>query len=117
MAATFQQFGSPGFPIFRSDDDGHTWKQQSNVPNTSEAAGVWLQPFLYELPRAFAGLPKGAVLWSGNSLGNFSSTSIELYASTDHGMTWQFLSTVAEGGAPIPENGYTPVWEPSCYSS
>lgn len=112
LLATFQQFGSPGFPIFRSDDDGHTWKQQSNVPNTSEAAGVWLQPFLYELPRAFAGLPKGAVLCAGNSLGNFSSTSIELYASTDHGMTWQFLSTVAEGGAPIPENGYTPVWEP-----
>jgi hypothetical protein len=112
LLATFQQFGSPGFPIFRSDDDGRTWHQQSNVPDTSEAAGVWLQPFLYELPRAFAGLPKGAVLCAGNSLGNFSSTSIELYASTDHGMTWQFLSTVAAGGAPVPENGYTPVWEP-----
>lgn len=110
--ATFQQFGSPGFPIFRSDDDGHAWYQQGNVPNTGEAAGVWLQPFLYELPRPFAGLPKGAVLCAGNSLGNFSSTSIELYASTDRGLTWQFLSTVAEGGAPIPENGYTPVWEP-----
>jgi hypothetical protein len=34
------------------------------------------------------------------------------YASTDRGLTWQFLSTAAEGGAPIPENGYTPVWEP-----
>lgn len=31
---------------------------------------------------------------------------------TDQGMTWQFLSTVAEGGAPIPQNGNTPVWEP-----
>lgn len=112
LLATFQQFGSPGFPIFRSDDDGHTWYQQSHVPETGEAAGVWLQPFLYELPRSFAGLPKGAVLCAGNSLGNFSSTSIELYASTDHGMTWQFLSTVAEGGAPVPENGNTPVWEP-----
>jgi hypothetical protein len=112
LLATFQRFGSPGFPIFRSDDDGRTWYQQSNVPDASQAAGVWLQPFLYELPRAFAGLPKGAVLCAGNSLGNFSSTSIELYASIDHGVTWQFLSTVAEGGAPVPENGYTPVWEP-----
>ncbi len=82
------------------------------MPNTGEAAGVWLQPFLYELPRAFAGLPKGALLCAGNSLDNFSTTKIVLYASTDHGLTWQFLSTVAEGGAPIPENGYTPVWEP-----
>jgi len=112
LLATFQQFGRPGFPIFRSDDGGRTWHQQGNVPNTGEAAGVWLQPFLYELPRAFAGLPKGAVLCAGNSLDHFSGTSIVLYASTDHGLTWQFLSTVAKGGAPVPENGHTPVWEP-----
>ncbi|HEX6525627.1 MAG TPA: sialidase family protein [Streptosporangiaceae bacterium] len=112
LLATFQQFGRAGFPIFRSDDDGRTWQQQSNVPATSEAAGVWLQPFLYELPRAFPGLPKGALLCAGNSLGDFSSTKIVLYASTDRGLTWQFLSTVAEGGPPVPENGFTPVWEP-----
>ena len=126
LLATFQQFGAPGFPIFRSDDDGHTWYRHSNVPSTGDAAGVWLQPFLYELPRAFAGLPKGAVLCAGNSLGNFSSTKIELYASLDGGTTWNFLSTVAQGGPPIPENGNTPVWEPflllhrdrlSCYYS
>jgi hypothetical protein len=112
LLATFQQFGfaTSGFPIFRSDDDGHTWYRQSNVP--SDATGLWLQPFLYELPRAFAGLPKGAVLCAGNWLGNFSSTEIQLYASIDGGVTWDFLSTVAEGGPPIPENGNTPVWEP-----
>jgi hypothetical protein len=110
--ATYQQFGSPGFPIFRSDDDGRTWQQVSNVPASGEAAGVWLQPFLYELPRAFAGLPKGALLCAGNSLDHFSSTTIMLYASTDRGLTWQFLSTVAEGGPPVAQNGFTPVWEP-----
>jgi hypothetical protein len=73
---------------------------------------VWLQPFLLELPRPFAGLPKGALLCSGNWLGDFSSTKIELYASLDRGVTWRFLSTVAVGGPPIPENGNTPVWEP-----
>ncbi|MFI7426689.1 exo-alpha-sialidase [Micromonospora sp. NPDC049836] len=112
LLATFQQFGAPGFPIFRSDDGGHTWHRHSNVPGTDEAAGWWLQPFLYVLPRAFAGLPKGAVLCAGNSLDDFSSTTIQLYASVDGGATWTFLSTVTEGGAPVPENGYTPVWEP-----
>lgn len=112
VLATFQQFGAPGFPIVRSDDRGHTWRPYSTVPGGDTASGWWLQPFLYELPRAFAGLPKGALLCAGNALGDFSSTKIELYASLDTGRTWQFLSTVAVGGAPVPENGYTPVWEP-----
>jgi hypothetical protein len=112
LLATFQQFGAPGFPIFRSRDDGRTWARLSNVPSTGDAAGVWLQPFLYELPRAFAGLPRGTVLCAGNALGDFSSTKIQLYASLDGGVTWKFLSTVAQGGPPIPENGNTPVWEP-----
>jgi hypothetical protein len=110
--ATFQQFGAPGFPIYRSDDDGHTWRPLSNVPSTGDTSGVWLQPFLYELPRAFAGFPRGTLLCAGNALGDFTSTKIQLYASRDRGTTWTFLSTVAEGGAPIPENGNTPVWEP-----
>lgn len=110
--ATFQQFGAPGFPIHRSDDDGRTWHRIGNVPSTGDAAGVWLQPFLYELPRPFAGFPRGTILCAGNALGDFTSTKIQLYASRDHGVTWTFLSTVAEGGAPVPENGHTPVWEP-----
>lgn len=114
LLATFQQFssGKPGgFPIFRSDDDGRTWRELSNVPNDGEPGRLWLQPFLYELPRAFAGLPKGTVLCAANSLDS-SSTRIVLYASLDRGLTWHFLSTVAEGGPPRAENGYTPVWEP-----
>jgi len=110
--ATFQQFGAPGFPIFRSDDDGHTWHKQGNVPSASGTTGVWLQPAFYALPRPFGGLPKGAVLFAGNDLGDFSSTQIQLYASLDRGATWKLLSTVAVGGPPNPNNGYTPVWEP-----
>jgi hypothetical protein len=108
LLATFQGGGGPGFPLYRSDDDGRTWQKQSSVPTT----GVSLQPFLYELPRAFAGLPKGALLFACNSLGTFTSTTIQLYASTDGGLTWQFLSTVAQGGPPDTTNGATPVWEP-----
>lgn len=112
--ATFQQFdsGKPGgFEIFRSDDGGRTWLQRGNVPDDGEAGKIWLQPYLYELPRAFAGLPKGAVLCAGNSLDS-ASTRIVLYASLDHGASWRYLSTVAVGGPPNPTNGNTPVWEP-----
>ena len=108
MLATYQAFGTPGFPLYRSDDDGRTWRSYSTIPVT----GVALQPYLYELPRAFAGLPKGALLFACNNFGTFSSTEIQLYSSTDRGMTWTFRSTVATGGAPSTTNGATPVWEP-----
>lgn len=107
--ATFPQ---SGFPIFRSDDDGRTWNKQGNV--VGSAGGFWLQPHLYELPRAFAGLPKGALLCAGNEFvfGPPFSTNIRLYGSTDQGMTWQFLSTVAVGGDPMPGKASTQVFEP-----
>jgi hypothetical protein len=108
LLATYQSFGGAGFPVYRSDDSGRTWERYSTIPVT----GVALQPYLYELPRAFAGLPKGALLFACNNFGTFTSTEIQLYASTDRGVTWRFLSTVATGGAPNTTNGATPVWEP-----
>jgi len=108
MLATYQAFGPSGFPLFRSDDDGRTWRSYSSIP----VSGVALQPYLYELPRAFAGLPKGALLFACNNFGTFSSTAIQLYVSTDRGLTWKLQSTVATGGAPNTTNGATPVWEP-----
>lgn len=111
MLATFQGGGGPGFPLYRSDDNGRTWTKQGSVPSADQATGFSLQPFLYELPRAFAGFPKGTLLFSCNEL-SFTSTKIQLYASTDAGLTWQFLSTVAEGGRANTTNGATPVWEP-----
>lgn len=82
------------------------------MPSTGKAADMWLQPFLYELPCAFGGLPEGAVLCAGNSIRSFASTSIDLYASLDSGVTWSFLSTVAKGGAAIGVFDSSPVWEP-----
>lgn len=110
--ATFQQFGVPGFSLFRSDDYGRTWSPQGNVPNLSDNPVLWYHPFLYELPHAFAGLPKGALLFAGNEVGDRTSTKIKVYASLDSGVTWTYLSTVAEGGPPLADNGNTPVWEP-----
>ena len=112
--ATYQRFDFEkpgGFPVFRSDDDGRTWGPWGSVPDDGDPGKMWLQPFLYELPRPFAGLPKGAVLCAGNALDS-ASTRIVLYASLDRGRTWTFLSTVAVGGPPNPQNGNTPVWEP-----
>lgn len=115
LLATFEQYVDtmPVFPIFRSDDNGRTWVQQSSVRDTQNGWGLRYQPFLYQLPRAFAGLPKGAVLCAGNSIpDDLSQTKIDLYASTDRGLTWRFVSSIARGGRAIPNNGETPVWEP-----
>ncbi|WP_211342619.1 hypothetical protein [Amnibacterium kyonggiense] len=107
MLATYQSFGPSGFPLFRTDDGGHTWKPWSTIP----IAGFALQPYLYELPSAIGGLRKGALLFACNLFGS-SSTTIQLYASTDVGLTWKLLSTVATGGRADTTNGATPVWEP-----
>lgn len=115
ILATFEQYvdTTPVFPVFRSTDDGHTWSQISAVHDTVNSWGLRYQPFLYELPRAFAGLPAGTVLCAGNSIPHdLSRTKIDVYASFDRGRTWRFLSSVAHGGRAIPDNGETPVWEP-----
>jgi hypothetical protein len=35
-----------------------------------------------------------------------------MYASTDHGVSWSFVSSIATGGDAVASNGHTPVWEP-----
>lgn len=71
------------------------------------------QPFLYVLPQAIGKLPAGTVLCAGNSIpSDLSKTKIDIYASTDAGKTWKFLSSVCSGGKADPANGETPVWEP-----
>ncbi|KAH8648389.1 glycoside hydrolase family 93 protein [Xylariales sp. PMI_506] len=101
------------FPIYESLDDGRTWAEISKVTDQVNGWGLRYQPFLYELPRAFGGFPKGTVLLAGNSIPtNLSNTQIDLYASTDKGHSWKFVSHVAAGGEAVPDNGLTPVWEP-----
>jgi hypothetical protein len=40
------------------------------------------------------------------------STNIDVYASTDAGKSWQYVSTAAEGGPPSTGNGGSSIWEP-----
>ena len=101
------------FPIYRSTDNGQSWKEISRVQDTQQKWGLRYQPFLYILPEDFAGYKAGTVLLSGSSIPtDLSKTQIELYASTDKGVTWKFVSHIASGGEAIPNNGLTPVWEP-----
>ncbi|KDN78059.1 hypothetical protein DF19_40890 [Streptomyces olindensis] len=114
LLATFEQYtnGTPVFPIYRSTDNGNTWKQISSVADTQNGWGMRWQPELFELPTAIGDFPAGTILAAGDSVpGDRSATKIDMYASTDHGVTWTFVSNIATGGAASETNG-TPVWEP-----
>ncbi|KXH55855.1 glycoside hydrolase family 93 [Colletotrichum salicis] len=101
------------FPVYRSQDGGATWAEIGRVEDTVNGWGLRYQPFLYELPGAFAGYPAGTILLAGNSIPtDLSLTKIDVYVSTDGGANWEFLSSVASGGEALPNNGLTPVWEP-----
>ncbi|KAH8897294.1 glycoside hydrolase family 93 protein [Thozetella sp. PMI_491] len=101
------------FPIFESKDHGVSWREISKVTDQGYGWGLRYQPFLYELPVPFGGFPAGTVLLAGSSIPtDLSQTQIDLYASTDKGHTWSFVSHIAAGGRAIPNNGETPVWEP-----
>jgi hypothetical protein len=115
LLATFEQYssGTPVFPIYRSTDNGNSWTQISSISDTHNGFGMRYQPFLYELPTQIGNFPAGTILAAGNSIpSDLSSTELDLYASTDHGSTWSYVSTIATGGKADPTNGQTPVWEP-----
>ncbi|KAJ3815192.1 hypothetical protein F5876DRAFT_72215 [Lentinula aff. lateritia] len=64
--------------------------------------------FLYES----GGIPAVTIICAGNSIpAHSSATQIDLYASTDKGLSWTFVSHIASGGVAEPVNGDTPVWE------
>ena len=101
------------FPIYQSDDHGKTWAEISKVQDTANNWGLRYQPHLFELRQPFGEFPTGTIILSGNSIPkDLSRTQIDVYASTDRGRTWKFISHVAAGGEARPNNGLTPVWEP-----
>ncbi|KAF2876004.1 glycoside hydrolase family 93 protein [Massariosphaeria phaeospora] len=101
------------FPIYQSSDKGYTWKEISRVQDTANNLGLRYQPVLYVLPEELGGYAAGTVLLAGSSIPtNLATTQIDLYASRDKGVTWEFVSHIAAGGEARPTNGLTPVWEP-----
>jgi hypothetical protein len=115
MLATYEQWtsGTPVLPIYRSTDNGNTWTQISSVTDTQNGWGMRWEPDLYELPTAIGNFPAGTIMATGASVpSDRSAIKIDMYASTDHGLTWNFVSNIAIGGEAISDNGHTPVWEP-----
>ncbi|WP_037672611.1 RICIN domain-containing protein [Streptomyces griseus] len=115
LLATFEQYtsGTPVFPIYRSTDNGNSWSKLSDVADTQNGWGMRWQPELFELPTAIGDFPAGTILAAGDSVpSDRSATKIDLYASTDRGQTWSFVSNIATGGSAFDTNGQTPVWEP-----
>ncbi|KKY17285.1 putative bnr asp-box repeat domain protein [Diplodia seriata] len=101
------------YPIYRSDDQGESWYELSKVNDTVNNWGNRYQPFLYELKAAYGDYEAGTLLLAGNALPtDLNFTKIDIYASKDRGVTWEFVSSVANGGRGLPNNGETPVWEP-----
>ncbi|KAH7341165.1 Sialidase [Pyrenochaeta sp. MPI-SDFR-AT-0127] len=102
------------FPIYKSVDGGATFQNFSRVNDQVNGWGNWYQPFLYTLPQAFGGYPAGTVLLAGVSTPrNLAQAYIDLYASTNGGKDWNFVSHIVYG--PGPETiarGDKAVWEP-----
>lgn len=121
LLATFEHYWStdssnadqPFFPVYRSVDGGDSWEKCSEIHDTENDWGLRYQPTLFELPTAVGPWDAGTILAAGNSIpDDLSQTRIDVYASEDRGQTWQYVSTVAEGGRAVPQDGATPVWEP-----
>ncbi|MFF4119035.1 RICIN domain-containing protein [Streptomyces sp. NPDC001714] len=115
ILSTFEQYtsGTPVFPIYRSTDNGNSWTKLSDVTDTQNGWGMRWEPQLFELPTAMGDFPAGTILAAGDSVpSDRSASKIDLYASTDRGQTWSFVTNIATGGPAFSTNGYTPVWEP-----
>ncbi|KAL2107028.1 hypothetical protein VUR80DRAFT_5803 [Thermomyces stellatus] len=101
------------FPIYESRDHGASWEEVSQVHDEVNGWGLRYQPDIFELPEDVGDFEKGTIIVSGNSIPtDLSRTKIDVYASRDRGRTWEFVSSVAEGGVADPVNWETPVWEP-----
>ncbi|MFG2729175.1 RICIN domain-containing protein [Streptomyces canus] len=115
ILATFEQYtsGTPVFPIYRSTDNGNSWTKISDIQDTQNGWGMRWEPELFELPTAIGNYPAGTIMAAGASVpADRSAIKIDMYASTDHGVTWSFVSNIATGGEAQSSNGHTPVWEP-----
>lgn len=103
------------FPIYKSTDEAVTWHEIAHVTDQVNDWGLRYQPFMYLLPSPIGNLPANTILLAGNSIPTgLNHTQLELYASTDSGYTWSFISHITPvEGAAIPDNGIPAVWEPS----
>lgn len=116
MLATFAKGGHNApttLPIYRSTDGGASWSQISTI--SSHTPGWDIEaPTLFEVPRTITGLAQGDLLAAGTAwqVGTYTAQKVEVFKSTDHGVTWTYLSTCTQtSGQP---NGWGHgIWEPT----
>ncbi len=116
LLATFEEATAnltnfrPGYPIYRSLDQGKTWRRLTVVRDSAAGMNSEWQPFLFELPWDFGHWKAGTILLAACSIdpGHTNHSAIRIYASKDGGETWPDEPiTVATGGGLA-----TGVWEP-----
>jgi len=103
--------GDNFYPVYRSKDNGETWKRIAVVMDDyNEDGKLGWQPFLYELPCDIGDMKEGTVILAGcsrNATGEFNKSMITMFKSTDCGKSWEGFATIATAGAI--DYG---VWEP-----
>ncbi|HWB34677.1 MAG TPA: ricin-type beta-trefoil lectin domain protein, partial [Rugosimonospora sp.] len=118
LLATFAHSGISGvranFPIYRSTDDGHTWTGSPIGTVTDTRHGWDLDgPTLFELPAAAGNLPAGTLFASGTAWahGDYTQQDMEVFVSTDHGVTWSYRSSCTAESGMANSQGHG-IWEP-----
>jgi hypothetical protein len=118
LLATFSHSGVTGvkadFPIYKSADNGKTWTSSPISTVTDTVHGWDLDgPTLYELPRAEGSLPAGTILAAGTAWnrGDYTQQAVELFYSTDDGVTWNYRSSCASESGMADTEGHG-IWEP-----
>lgn len=111
------------FPMYVSTDGGHTWARNvadgdnfpdivnQNLDGTPNVECMANCPQFFELPAPLGKYPAGTVICGGiASKKDLSTSSLDVYMSTDACHSWTYTSTVAAGGPNFV--GDDPVWEP-----
>lgn len=90
---------------YRSTDDGRTFSKIGAINDARAPQGVCCAS-IYELPQAVGDLPEGTLLFAASYGAGALPMSLNLWASTDHGVTWSKRSTAITAG------GQGHLWEP-----
>lgn len=100
---------APGYPIYRSHDNGNTWSIISRVSDTLTGASSEWNPTLFELSKPCGSFPAGTVILVACSIDaeHKKESHICLYFSLDGGYTFEQGAVIASAGGL--DNG---VWEP-----